>query len=110
MNPKLDSQMPRHCLSKYFVIVVDQHCWQLINHQIYVPKLPQNRTLRNWKYMLRIPTFALKITLARRDIRLNIMLVLPFIGTGIGSVHNSVCQQDKERVLCEVRVTCERAC
>ena len=38
------------------------------------------------------------------------MLVLPFIGTCIKTVHNVLCRQDKERVLCEVRWTSESAC
>ena len=42
-------------------------------------------------------------------LRLNgTMLVPPFIGTRIGTVHNAACRQDKERVLCEVLGTSER--
>ena len=40
----------------------------------------------------------------------NIMLVLPFIATRIGTVHNAVCRQDKERVLREARGTSKRVC
>ena len=39
MDPKLDCQKLRHCLGVSFF------CWQLIVHQKYVPKSPQNTAI-----------------------------------------------------------------
>ena len=43
-----------------------------------------------------------------RGPQMGTMLAPPFIGTHIETVHNAVCRQDKERVLCEVLGTSER--
>ena len=82
----------RHCLSEYF-------SWngQLIIHQKYVPKSPQNISPRNWKYILQLPksTYVAQSAICRNDTQWSIIRVhihTPFMnilgGYGVWYIDN----------------------
>ena len=74
-------------VKSYDIVSLSIFSWQLINHQNYVPKLPQNTAPRKWKYILQMPKLAYTVPFARRDTRENIILVhTPFMNIPGGSV------------------------
>ena len=89
LNPLKSFDWPESWLSEAMTLSQQVlSCWQLVICQkyFYVPKLPQNRALKNQKFMSQLTKLASKAPFARRDPNRSISHIhIPFVNILVGA-------------------------